>query len=203
MPSSKTTTQTRRLAAIDIGTNSFHLIVAVVSPRTGRFSFLYLEKEIIRLGSGSTDMKYLSASAMDRGVQALLRFRRIADSMSAPIRAIATSAVREALNQDAFLRRVRSETGIRVEIASGSEEARLIHLGVLQSLPLFTRRLLLIDIGGGSTEFLVGPHDLLYEQLEARGGPAFATVLPVRPDRQAIDPRMPRFCPWLARARRP
>ncbi|MCU0453178.1 MAG: Ppx/GppA family phosphatase [Bacteroidetes bacterium] len=156
MPSSKTTTQTRRLAAIDIGTNSFHLIVADVSPRTGRFRILDREKEIIRLGSGSTDMKYLSASAMDRGVQALLRFRRIADSMSAPIRAIATSAVREALNQDAFLRRVRSETGIRVEIASGSEEARLIHLGVLQSLPLFTRRLLLIDIGGGSTEFLVG-----------------------------------------------
>lgn len=156
MPSSKTTTRTRRLAAIDIGTNSFHLVVADVDTRNGRFRILDREKEIIRLGSGSTDMKYLSEAAMNRGIHALHRFRRIAEAMGAPIRAIATSAVREAVNQDAFVRRVRTETGIRVEIASGAEEARLIHLGVIQSLPLYDRRMLLVDIGGGSTEFLVG-----------------------------------------------
>lgn len=147
---------TKRLAAIDIGTNSFHLIVADADPKTGRFRILDREKEIIRLGSGSTDMKHLSESAMRRGIEALVRFKRIADSMNAPIRAIATSAVREALNQDDFRRRVRTETGITVEVASGSEEARLIHLGVLQSLPIYNRRILLVDIGGGSTEFLVG-----------------------------------------------
>lgn len=156
MPPSRTPTAKTRLAAIDIGTNSFHLIVADVDPRTGRFRILDREKEIVRLGSGSTDMKYLSNAAMNRGIQTLTHFRRIAQSRDAPIRAIATSAVREALNQDAFLRRVRTETGIKVEIASGTEEARLIHLGVLQSLSLYNRRILLIDIGGGSTEFLVG-----------------------------------------------
>src|SRR5512139_3254815 len=118
----------KKLAAIDIGTNSFHLVVAEVHPSAGRFRILDREKEIVRLGSGSTDMKYLSVHAMNRGVQTLLRFKRIADSFQAPVRAIATSAVREALNQTEFIRRVRAETGIKVEVASGPEEARLIHL---------------------------------------------------------------------------
>jgi len=144
------------LAAIDIGTNSFHLIVVDADPDTGRFKILDREKEIVRLGSGSTDMKYISDSAMNRGIETLKRFKLIVDVAGAPVRAIATSAVREALNQDVFIRRVKSETGIKVEIASGVEEARLIYLGVLQALPVFNRKILLIDIGGGSTEFLVG-----------------------------------------------
>ncbi len=138
-----------RLAAIDIGTNSFHLLIVEVHPSTGRFKILGKEKEIVRLGSGSTDMKYLSEAAMNRGVEALKRFRVIADLFQANIRTIATSAVREALNQDEFLRRVKNETGIRIDIASGAEEARLIQLGVLQVLPLYKKRILLIDLGGG------------------------------------------------------
>jgi exopolyphosphatase/guanosine-5'-triphosphate,3'-diphosphate pyrophosphatase len=101
-------------------------------------------------------MKYLSESAMDRALLSLRRFKKIADSLNAQVRAIATSAVREALNKDEFVRRVRTETGIRVEIASGVEEARLIHLGVLQALPVYKKRHLMMDIGGGSTEFLLG-----------------------------------------------
>lgn len=146
----------KNFAAIDIGTNSFHLVVAEVNLATGKFRTLTKDKEIVRLGSGSTDMKYISESAMNRGIAALKRFSAIAGSYSAEIRAIATSAVREALNRDEFLRRVRSHTSIKIEIASGTEEARLIHLGVLQSLPVFHKNILLIDIGGGSTEFLVG-----------------------------------------------
>lgn len=145
-----------RLAAIDIGTNSFHLLVVEIHPSTGRFKTLGKEKELIRLGSGSTDMKYLSAAAMERGIDALKRFRTMADMFGAEVRAIATSAVREAQNQDEFLRRVKNETGIRIDIASGAEEARLIQLGVLQVLPLYQKRILLIDLGGGSTEFLLG-----------------------------------------------
>jgi exopolyphosphatase/guanosine-5'-triphosphate,3'-diphosphate pyrophosphatase len=150
------TPPTRNFAAIDLGTNSFHLIVVEASLRAGRFRILDREKENVRLGSGSTDMKHLKASAMDRGVAALRRFRSIADSHQAEIRAIATSAVREALNRDEFLRRVRVATGIRVGIASGAEEARLIHLGILQALPVFDKRLLVIDVGGGSSEFIFG-----------------------------------------------
>ncbi len=146
----------RTLAAIDIGTNSFHLIVAEVDPTTTRFRILDREKEIVRLGSGSTDMKRLSVPAMSRGLHVLHTFKRIADTSRANIRAIATSAVREALNSREFIRRVRKDIGITIEVASGVEEARLIYLGVLQALPVFDHRILLVDIGGGSTEFLVG-----------------------------------------------
>lgn len=153
----------KNLAAIDIGTNSIHLIVAEVHPESGRFKTLEREKEIIRLGSGSTDMKYLTGSAVDRAIHTLRHFKMIADSHHASVRAIATSAVREALNQDEFLRRVKAEAGISIEVASGFEEARLIHLGVLQALPIFKKRHLMVDIGGGSTEFLVGyKRNILY-----------------------------------------
>src|SRR4051812_36947166 len=93
---------------------------------------------------------------MDRGIAALQRMQRIAATNGAPIRAVATSAVREAGNADEFLRRASAEAGIEIEVISGLEEARLIHLGVLQSVPVFDQRLLLVDIGGGSTEILVG-----------------------------------------------
>src|SRR4051794_469626 len=101
-------------------------------------------------------MKQLAPDAIERGVATLDRFRRIADSAGASVRAVATSAVREAENRDDFLRRARDEAGVEVEVISGVEEARLIHLGVLQALPVFDSRLLLCDIGGGSTELLVG-----------------------------------------------
>jgi exopolyphosphatase/guanosine-5'-triphosphate,3'-diphosphate pyrophosphatase len=142
------------LAAVDIGTNSIHLVVARV--RAGdRFDVVEQLKEMVRLGSGGGDMKRLSQSAIERGVGALRRVKQIADSADATIRAVATSAVREAENADEFLARCR-EAGVEVEIISGAEEARLIHLGVLQALPVFDRRLLLCDIGGGSTELLLG-----------------------------------------------
>jgi exopolyphosphatase/guanosine-5'-triphosphate,3'-diphosphate pyrophosphatase len=120
------------------------------------FDVLTREKEMVRLGTGSGDMRRLEADSIERGVAALARCRRIADSFEAPVRAVATSAVREAENHDEFLRRAEAEAGVEVEIVSGVEEARLIHLGVLQALPVFDRRLLLCDIGGGSTELLVG-----------------------------------------------
>lgn len=144
------------IAAIDLGTNSFHLIVVSSDLSSGKFKVVDKAREIVRLGSGSTDMKYLSTPAMNRGVETMKRFKVIADAHAATIRALGTSALREALNGSEFVRRVKSETGIRVETVSGFEEARLIYLGVLQALPVFDKRVLLIDIGGGSTEFLVG-----------------------------------------------
>lgn len=142
------------LAALDIGTNSFHLMVARV--RGDGYEVVTREKEMVRLGHGGGDMKQLSTAAMDRGVAALRRMRQIAASFDAPLRAVATSAVREAENAAVFLERARLEAGVEVEVISGIEEARLIHLGVLQSVPAYDRRLLLVDIGGGSTEVLVG-----------------------------------------------
>jgi exopolyphosphatase/guanosine-5'-triphosphate,3'-diphosphate pyrophosphatase len=143
------------LAAIDIGTNSIHLVVARFDDGS-RFEVIAQEKEVVRLGSSSGDMKHLAPDAMDRGIAALERFGRIADISGAEVFAVATSAVREAENADEFVARARDEAGIEVEIISGVEEARLIHLGVLQSLPVYEQRLVLVDIGGGSTEVLVG-----------------------------------------------
>lgn len=154
----------RNLAAIDVGTNSFHLIVVRMDTRTGRFKIINREKEFVRLGEGSTDMKHLSRDAMNRALTTLKRFKRVAGGLHAEIRAIGTSAVREALNKKDFLQRVKRETGISIEVASGVEEARLIYLGVLQALPVYNNQLLLIDIGGGSTEFLVGKKgDVLFD----------------------------------------
>jgi exopolyphosphatase / guanosine-5'-triphosphate,3'-diphosphate pyrophosphatase len=142
------------LAAIDLGTNSIHLVVAKVGG--ARFEVLEREREMVRLGSAGGDMKRLSGSAMDRGIATLGRFRQVAEIHGARVRAVATSAVREAENRAVFLHRARVEAGVDVEVISGFEEARLIHLGVLQAVPVFDERLLVCDIGGGSTELVIG-----------------------------------------------
>ena len=151
-------------AAIDIGTNSIHLLVARTTP-DGGFETIAREKEMVRLGSGPGDMKRLDHDAIDRGVAALKRFRQVADISGASIRAVATSAVREAENRDEFVRRAHDDAAIDVEVVTGVEEARLIHLGVLQAVPVEGDQVLLIDIGGGSTEFVIGRGT---EILEAR-----------------------------------
>lgn len=148
------------LAAIDIGTNSVHMLIARLAPN-GRFEVLTRQKEMVRLGSGHGEMRHLEPDAIERGIAALDRCRSIADSFGAPIVAVATSAVREAENAAEFLRRARDEAGVDIEVISGYEEARLIQLGVVQALPVFDQRLLLVDVGGGSTEVLFGERGLV------------------------------------------
>jgi exopolyphosphatase/guanosine-5'-triphosphate,3'-diphosphate pyrophosphatase len=143
------------LAAIDIGTNSVHMLIARIAGN-GRFEVITRQKEMVRLGSGQGEMKVLEPAAIERGVAALARCRSLAESFDAPVYAVATSAVREALNAEEFLERAMLEAGVDVQIISGHEEARLIQLGVLQALPVFDKRLALIDVGGGSTEVLYG-----------------------------------------------
>ena len=143
------------LAAIDIGTNSVHMVVARVAGND-RFEVITRQKEMVRLGSGRGEMKHLERDAIDRGVAALDRCRSLADSWGATVFAVATSAVREAQNAQEFLDRAHDEAGVEVNVISGYEEARLIQLGVLQALPVFDRELVLIDVGGGSTEVLFG-----------------------------------------------
>ena len=142
-------------AAIDLGTNSFHLIVARVEA-DGQFDLLTKDKEVVRLGSGAGELRTITPDAIERGLAALDRFARIAEVYGATIDAVGTSALREATNRDEFVRRARDETGIDVDVVAGAEEARLIHLGVIQTLPVFEERILVVDIGGGSTEFAVG-----------------------------------------------
>lgn len=143
------------LAAIDVGTNSFHLVVARLLGN-GRFSIIAKEKSTVRLGESAAQIKRLTEQAMARGVEAMRLFKLVAERTGSPIRAVATSAVREAANREQFIERVRGATGIEIEVISGFEEARLIYLGILQALPVYSDRVALFDIGGGSTEFLVG-----------------------------------------------
>lgn len=173
-------------AAIDIGTNSMHLVVAR-STEGGGYDVLTTEKEMVRLGTGGGEMKELTPEAIDRGIAALERMVRVAQGYGTPqICAVATSAVREATNKQTFLDRAKAEVGIDVEVISGFEEARLIHLGVLQALPVYEQRLILADIGGGSTELLVGKEGVT---LEARSMKLGAIRLTQRffPDRIVTD----------------
>ena len=101
-------------------------------------------------------MKQLSADAIARAVETLERFRQVAAMWEADVVAVATSATREALNRHEFIDRARADAGVEVAVISGMEEARLIHLGVLQAVPVYDRDVLVIDIGGGSTELIVG-----------------------------------------------
>jgi exopolyphosphatase / guanosine-5'-triphosphate,3'-diphosphate pyrophosphatase len=146
----------KNLAAIDIGTNSFHLIIVRINEE-GNFEIIDREKEVIRLGEGSSgDIKLIKAEAFIRALEALKRFKGLADSYNASIRAVATSAVREAHNGNDFTEQVFEKSGISIEIINGIEEARLIYLGILKAVPVFDKKILMIDIGGGSTEFLLG-----------------------------------------------
>ena len=145
----------KKIAAIDIGTNSFHMIIATIDSN-GLLNVIQREKELVRLGNSPSDMKTLSEDAMNRGISTLKNFAKIAESEGAIVKAIATSAVREAENKKDFIDRVYKETGIEIEVVSGREEARLIYQGASRSLPVYDKRTLLIDIGGGSTETLIG-----------------------------------------------
>lgn len=143
------------IAAIDVGTNSFHMVIASVTT-PGVLRIHSRNKEMVRLGTAAGDMKRLTSDAMSRGIATLKRFAVEAQQANAQIRAVATSAVREAMNKDEFLEQVQKATGIEIEVVSGIEEGRLIYIGALHALPILAKRTLVIDIGGGSTETVIG-----------------------------------------------
>jgi exopolyphosphatase/guanosine-5'-triphosphate,3'-diphosphate pyrophosphatase len=148
------------LAAIDIGTNSFHMIIVKLK-ENGNFEIIDRVKEVIRLGEGSGgNLKYISETSTQRAVESLKRFKTIAESHNAKIRAVATSAVREANNRNEFITEAFEKTGLNIEVISGYEEARLIYLGILKAVPVYSQKSLIIDIGGGSTEFLIGKNGI-------------------------------------------
>lgn len=144
-----------RLAAIDIGTNSVHMIVVRVRPDFS-FEVVDREKEMVRLGAGGLDGKKLTPEAMTAALQALKKFARLAASHEVDeILAVATSATREAENGGAFLKAIERRTGIRARIITGTEEARLIHLAAVYGVDT-PKPAVVIDIGGGSVEITRG-----------------------------------------------
>lgn len=151
-----------RIAAIDIGSNSVHMIIVEARPDLS-YEILDREKDMIKLGAGAFRTARLSPAAFDAGLATLRKFRKLADRHGAQhIVACATSAVRGAENGDEFLAAVRRETGIHAQSIPGDEEARLIYLAVRGVIDLTDRRALIIDIGGGSVEAIVAhEHELL------------------------------------------
>ncbi len=144
-----------RLAAIDIGTNSVHMIVVRVRPDFS-FEVVDREKEMVRLGAGGLDGKKMTPESMNAALQALSKFQRLATSHQVDeILAVATSATREAENGGAFLKAIERKTGIRARVITGTEEARLIHLAAVYGVDT-PKRAVVIDIGGGSVEITRG-----------------------------------------------
>jgi exopolyphosphatase/guanosine-5'-triphosphate,3'-diphosphate pyrophosphatase len=145
-----------RLAAIDIGTNSLHMIVVRVRADLS-FEVIDREKEMVRLGAGGLDGRALTPEAMHAALQVMSKFRRLADSHGVDeIIAVATSATREAQNGSEFLKKITEATGIRARVISGTEEARLIHQAAAYGVGLAGDVAVVVDIGGGSVEITRG-----------------------------------------------
>ena len=148
--------KTNRIAAIDIGTNSFHLIIVEVR-KDGELKFLDKQREFLRLGSElGEDLSFISENEKVKAISVLKNFSALAKYHKANIRAVSTSAVREAKNKNEFIESVFEQTGVKVETIEGTEEANLIFLGMKNALPINDKSVLGIDIGGGSTEFIYG-----------------------------------------------
>jgi exopolyphosphatase / guanosine-5'-triphosphate,3'-diphosphate pyrophosphatase len=144
------------LAAIDIGTNSLHMIIVRVTS-DGGFEVIGREKDMVRLGAGGLEGRPLNDGAMDAALQTLARFKRLADSRNVDeIIALATSAVREAPNGGDFLQAIHERTGIQARVITGIQEARLIHRAAVHGIDVGGGKAVVIDIGGGSTEITYG-----------------------------------------------
>lgn len=146
----------RTISFIDIGTHSIRLIIVRLNP-DGTYAILTRQREPVRLGQGEFGTGMLTAAAIERVVMVCRHFIGLSQGFGATeVRVVATSAAREAKNREELIRRVYETSGIEVHVISGLEEARLIYLGVSAAIELGDRTALFIDIGGGSTELVVG-----------------------------------------------
>src|SRR6185436_6249222 len=143
------------LAAVDLGSNSFHCqVVRVVGDQIYPLDSL---REPVRLGAGLTDDKRLDDATQERALACLKRFgERLRDFDRRAVRAVGTNTLRVAKNAPSFLRRAQAALKFPIEVVAGREEARLIYLGVSHELPASRDKRLVVDIGGGSTEFIIG-----------------------------------------------
>ncbi|HEY3423747.1 MAG TPA: exopolyphosphatase [Negativicutes bacterium] len=147
-----------RIAAIDFGTNTARLLIADVATGTN-FSAVLLEREIVRMGGGFCNEQGLSQEAMQRGVNCLSRFSAIiSDHGVSGVRAVATSAIRDAANGWLFVERVKEETGISLKTIDGTSEGVITLAGVMAGLDKQYEEMIVFDVGGGSTEYTLASH---------------------------------------------
>src|SRR5687768_2869977 len=144
-----------QLAAVDLGSNSFHMVIARV--RAGQLEVIDRMRERVQLAAGFDDKNNLTSEAQARGLAVLERFgQRLAALESVHVRAVGTNTLRKAKNARQFIAAAQRALGHPIEVISGTEEARIIYLGVAHSLADDSGRRLVIDIGGGSTECIIG-----------------------------------------------
>jgi exopolyphosphatase/guanosine-5'-triphosphate,3'-diphosphate pyrophosphatase len=141
----------KKTAVIDLGSNSVRLVIFEVWPKG--FSVIDDMKESVRLEEGLDDLQNLSKSSMDKAIQTLKMFRSVCLAYGASLIAVATAAVRKANNREVFIRRIEKETGIKVRLISGEEEAYFDYLGVVNGVEVTDG--VIMDIGGGSTELIL------------------------------------------------
>jgi exopolyphosphatase/guanosine-5'-triphosphate,3'-diphosphate pyrophosphatase len=150
----------RTIAAIDLGTNSLHMVIVQINASLPAFTIIGREKETVRLGDRDPKTGNLKPEVMERAIDTLQRFQKIARSLNVEqIIAVATSAVREAPNGRDFLKQIANQVNLHVDLISGQEEARRIYLGVLSGMEFHSQPHIIIDIGGGSTELILGDGD--------------------------------------------
>ncbi|MFN9557825.1 MAG: HD domain-containing protein [Dolichospermum sp.] len=149
--------ENQMIAAIDIGTNSLHMVIVKIEAALPSFTMIAREKETVRLGDRNLITGELKPEIMNKAIACLGRFKTIAYSLGVTsIVAVATSAVRESPNGKEFLHQIETQVGLNVDLISGPEEARRIYLGVLSGMEFNNQPHIIIDIGGGSTELILG-----------------------------------------------
>ncbi|OBQ18863.1 Ppx/GppA phosphatase family protein [Anabaena sp. AL93] len=154
---SQSVPENQMIAAIDIGTNSLHMVVVKIEATLPSFTIIAREKETVRLGDRNLITGDLKPEVMSKAIACLGRFKTLAESLgTSSIVAVATSAVRESPNGKEFLHQIEIEVGLIVDLISGPEEARRIYLGVLSGMEFNNKPHIIIDIGGGSTELILG-----------------------------------------------
>jgi exopolyphosphatase/guanosine-5'-triphosphate,3'-diphosphate pyrophosphatase len=171
-----------RIAAIDIGSNSIHMVIARASGGTG-FEVVDREREVVQIGRDSFERGRLRASAMRRTIEALARFVDLARRMQADrILCTTTAAVREARNGGEFVQAARKAAGVTPRVIPAEEEGRLIYLGVRSAVRLDEEPALIVDIGGGSTQFVVADRERFIESFGAPLGALRLTECVLRSD---------------------
>ena len=152
----------KRLALIDLGTNTFHLLITEVNA-VGETEALVKIKEPVKLGKGGISKGAIAPDAFERALNTLQNFRKLVNQHQVnEVKALATSAVRNATNGEELVQAIAEKTGFEVEVISGDREAELIYYGVKSALDLGAEKSLIIDIGGGSVEFIIGNQERIY-----------------------------------------
>jgi len=150
-----------RVAIVDLGTNTFNLLIADVHKK--HFNVLYAGREVVKLGEKSINENQITDAAFQRGLTAFANHARVIKEHGADlVKALATSAIREALNGAEFCARLKESTGIEIEVINGEREAELIYLGNRLAVPLENEPHLIMDIGGGSTEFIIASQEKIF-----------------------------------------